>query len=276
MKKKLMSLILCGVLAMSSFMLTACGSDAGDKAAAPAEEVAEAAKADAAEEETVEEETADDDAVTDETWEQLQDLYVKLIEARDATVEYYNDESVAQDDKIEEGLNTADELIEQIGNVERADVKESEAEEYVEAMVAVNDIFAAVLDVAQPAGGDEEAEDDGVDYSQMFTECYAGITDDENTYAYLAFGDIGALMFFNAETQESGSFVGAYEVDEENGAITITDESLGVTMTFTVEEGDGGYYLDMGDIGAAFVEEVDVDDFMAAMDAINAGAEPQF
>ncbi len=273
MKKRLMSLILCGVLVVASLSLTACGSDAGEKSSAPAaaEEADEAEDEEEVEEEAADEAEAGDDAVTDETWTKLQELYAKLVEARDATVEFYNDESVAQSDDIENGLQTADELIEQIGNVERADVLESEAEDYINAMLAVNDIFAAVLDNAQAAGDSADA-----DYSQMFDECYAGITDDENTYAYLAFGQIGALMFYNTATNESGSFVGAYELDEETGAITITDESLGVTMTFTVEEGDDGYYLDMGDVGAAFVQSVSTEDFTAAMQAIAQGAEPQF
>lgn len=270
MKKRLLSVVLCGVLAFSALGLTACGSSEADSAPAAQEEADEE---EAEEVEDAEEADDADDAVSDETWEQLQDLYVSLTEAYNATVEMYNDDSVAQDDDIEEALKSAEELMSELGDVDRADVKESEAEDYVDAMLAINDIFEAVIGAAAPADG----ESDDTDYSQAFNECYAGITDDENTYAYLGFGDeMAALMFYNADSNESGSFVGSYETDEDNGAITITDESLGVTMTFTVEEVADGYLLDMGDIGSAIVGEVSTEDFVEAMQAIAEGTEPQF
>lgn len=78
-----------------------------------------------------------------------------------------------------------------------------------------------------------------------------------------------------AETNESGSFVGAYETN--GNAITITDENLGVTMTFTVEEYEDGYKLDMGEeLGVVYVAPVDSSDFAAAMAAIDQGSVPQF
>lgn len=280
MKKRLLAVVLSGVLALST--LTACGG--GDEAVeAPATKTASQEEAEEVEEEVeeVEEsgedytEAAEDGAVSDETWDQLQDVYVALDEAYNATLDLYNSDEVAQDDSIEEALTQAEELMDEVGSIERADVQESDAESLVEAMLAINGIFDAVIGKVQPA--QTASEDDEIDFTQIFTDCYAGITDDESTYAYLAFGDeISALLFYNEETKESGSFVGSYEMDEENGAIIITDENLGVTMTFTVEEADGGYYLDMGDVGAAFVEAVSSEDFVEAMNAISAGTEPQF
>ena len=275
MKKKMLAVILCGVLALST--LTACGGGE-ESAPAPAkvEESApekEEATQDEADDEVEEEQAAEaeaDGAVTDESWAELQDLYVSLDEAYNATLEMYNDDSIAQDDKIEEALTTAEELMTEVANIDRADVSEADVESLVEAMLSINDIFAAVIDNVQPAGAASD-----IDYTQIFTECYAGITDDENTYAYLAFGDpIAALMFYDVSTGESGSFVGSYEVNGD--AIIITDENLGVTMTFTVEEGDGGYYLDMGDVGAAFVGEVSPEEFVEAMQDIANNTEPQF
>jgi len=187
MKKRLLSMLLCGVLAVSALAFTACGSDAE-----VAENVTKSAN-----------QVADD-------------------------VEEYVEEETGE---------SVDELVDDV----------------------------------------EDTVANASDYANLFTECYAGITDDENTYAYLGFADeMAALMFYNNETNESGSFVGAYTIDDETGAITITDDSLGVTMTFTCEEQDGGYSIDMGDIGTALIGEITPEQFVECMSAISEGSTPQF
>lgn len=275
MKKKI-CLLLVGVLTAATLSLTACG---GGKEAAPAttETTTEAPAKEEAVEEVTEE--AADGAVSDATWADLQDMYAKLVEAFNATADLYNDDSVEADAEIEDALNTAKDLMEQIGDVDRVDVTEENATEWVDAMLAVNDIFATVIDNVQVAGAGE-ADDytaQAQELAAQLTEAYAGVTDNEDTYAYLGFADnFAALLFYDTTTNESGSFVGECTIDEENAAFTITDETLGVTMTFIVTEDGDGYVLDMGDVGTAYVEPVDINDFAQAYVNISLGTEPQF
>ncbi len=142
--KKIIALALCLVMALAA---TACGST--EEAAAPAEEVA--TEEVAVEETATEEEVAEGEMVSDETWAQLQDLYASLVEARNATVELYNDETVAADADIEEALNTADELITEIGELTQDQISEEQVEDLINAITSVNDIFAAAIDAMQPA-----------------------------------------------------------------------------------------------------------------------------
>lgn len=164
-----------------------------------------------------------------------------------------------------------------VAEEEETDEEEAYEEEYDDEEVDEEEVEE---DEVEEDEADEAAEsEDTADASaiaSILTDCYAGITDDENTYAYIGFGDnIAALLFLDSTTKESGSFVGAYE--QNDNAITITDEDLGVTMTFTVEEYEDGFKLDMGEeIGVAYVAPVSNDDFAAAMVAINQGSEPQF
>ncbi|MDO4961711.1 MAG: hypothetical protein Q4E57_07665, partial [Eubacteriales bacterium] len=97
-------------------------------------------------------EAAADEAVSDETWKDIQDVYAALVEARNATVEAYNDDAVQADADIENALTTADDLIKQVGDINREDVSEADAVDLLEAMVSINDIFKASLDAMQPAG----------------------------------------------------------------------------------------------------------------------------
>lgn len=104
-----------------------------------------------------------------------------------------------------------------------------------------------------------------------------GITDDQNTYMLLAFGNsgqFGMLEFFDVEKKESGSWVGAVETDGD--MLTISDEQNGTTFTVGCAEADGGYQLDMGDLGTALIEEVDRDAFVQAAENVDAGTQPQF
>lgn len=275
MKKRILTILMCGVLAMTT--LAACGSS--EESAAPAapatENVTEepAGTESATNAENSEAPAATDDAVTDETWANLQSIYQALVDAHDATAAFYNDDSVAPSEEIETAMAEAADLIVQVGEIDRSTVTEADAADIVDAMLAINEIFEAVLETAQPAEAALTAED----IAAYFQTTYAGITEDENTYAYVAFGEeIGALMFYDTSTNASGSFLGAFELDEENNLVTITDQDNGLAISFQVTETENGFLLDMGDEGAAYVEPVDALDFGEAFIAISEGSEPQF
>ncbi len=115
-------------------------------------------------------------------------------------------------------------------------------------------------------------------WADNYNKFYAGITDDENTYMYLAFGQdgtIGVAMFFDKESKESGSWVGDC-TDNGDDTITISDEKNGTSLTMGVKQEEDGYMLDMGEVGQAAVGEVSKEDFVAAATAIDQGTEPQF
>ncbi|MBR5338332.1 MAG: hypothetical protein IK152_10140 [Lachnospiraceae bacterium] len=110
-----------------------------------------------------------------------------------------------------------------------------------------------------------------------FSNFYAGITDSEDVYMLLALGKdntIGAIVFLDTSSSESGSWVGDCKVD--GNTMTISDQSNGTALTFSVEESDGKFLLDMGDVGKGLVGEVDKAKFVSAVKEIDAGAKPQF
>jgi hypothetical protein len=110
------------------------------------------------------------------------------------------------------------------------------------------------------------------------TDCYAGMADDGVTCMFLGFNDdadFGCVAVYDKDSGESGSWVGAVQMDEA-GTIGISDESNGTQLGFSVEATDGGYKLDMGDLGIAYVSSIDSDTFVECIEAIDAGSEPQF
>lgn len=110
-----------------------------------------------------------------------------------------------------------------------------------------------------------------------FNEFYAGVTDSKDVYMLLAFGGegkTGAVIFLDTSSAQSGSWVG--NTTTEGNTITVSDQENGTSLTFSVEEQNGGYLLDMGDVGQAFVGEVEKAAFVSAVEEIDAGTTPQF
>jgi len=107
-------------------------------------------------------------------------------------------------------------------------------------------------------------------------EAFMGVMDDGTT-AYFAFGEtedgaIGALVFMDAAQAQSASFVGPY-TDNGDGTLTIEDYWNGLTMTIGVEEAEGGFYIDLGDLGSGAVAPVSVDDIIDAFLIIEEGTD---
>lgn len=130
MKKKLLAVLLTGVMAMS--MLTACGSDAEETAVA---------------EEAVEEATeAADGACSDETFGILQDNFASLTEAYNAVVEAYNSDEVEADADIEATLTAAEEVITQMGEITQDTVTEEDAASLNDSMLTILEVLQSVVD----------------------------------------------------------------------------------------------------------------------------------
>ncbi|MBO6215724.1 MAG: hypothetical protein J6N76_09405, partial [Lachnospiraceae bacterium] len=104
MKKKLLGVIMAGVL--SAFTLTACGGDTAAEEA-PAAEVTEDV------------EVTEDAAVEGEiTFEDIQADYSELVDLYNQVVELYNSEQIEQSDEIEGLLAEAESIMDEMGDLE--------------------------------------------------------------------------------------------------------------------------------------------------------------
>lgn len=187
MKKKIVTLMLSAVLAVSMLSLTACG---GAKEEPKAEATEEAAEEEADEEEADEEEV-DEEATgcSDEVFKALQDDYAILVDNYNLLNDYYmNNDDIAQSDDVEEAFAAAQDAMDQMGEITQDSITDADAEELDNMMVQLNDSFkqlAEGLDLMAADGAaanamcsDENfaALQDGYKY---LTECYDAV---ENYY----------------------------------------------------------------------------------------------
>ena len=143
MKKKLLAVVLAGVMSMS--MLTACGGT---------ETTAEVEKA-AVEEETEAEETTEDasgDMCSDETFSILQDNYATMVDCYNAVKELYESDEIAADADIEDTMNKAADVINQMGEITQDTITEADAEDLNSAMVDILDALENIVDAMQTTG----------------------------------------------------------------------------------------------------------------------------
>ena len=285
MYRKLLALLLVGVVSMSS--LTGCGgssepaaTEAKTEDTAPTNDSAEPVAAD----------TGDDADAGEEngsiTFADLQKNYETMTDVYNKVNDLYMNDGIEQSDDVEELLTEAKGIIDEIGELtEDQFTDEQSMTDMNDSMVKIIEGLGNVVDMmdVKSEDGDGEAADDSGEADSSawdaFDEFYAGVTDDENTYMLLAFGNDGALgcvMFVDTSTSKSGSWVGDVTTDEENNLLSISDENNGTSLGFSVEASGNGYKLDMGDLGTALVGSVDKDAFAAAAKEVEEGSVPQF
>lgn len=83
---------------------------------------------------------------SDETFAVLQSNYQLLVEVYNAVSDAYMSDEIEQSDEVEANLNQAKELIESLGEVDQASLAEEDAESTIDAMSAINDYLAAILE----------------------------------------------------------------------------------------------------------------------------------
>ena len=83
---------------------------------------------------------------SDENFAVLQSNYQLLVEAYNAVSDAYMSDEIEQSDEVEANLNQAKELIESLGEVDQASLAEEDAESTIDAMSAINDYLAAILE----------------------------------------------------------------------------------------------------------------------------------
>lgn len=139
MKKKLVSLMISAVLAVSMLSLTACGGEA-EAPAAPAE-----VETEEVDEEPVMEES--EGGCSDEVFEALQDDFVTLTENYDLITNYYlENEDIPQDDDVEEALSAAKDAMDQMGEITQDSITDEEAIELENLMIELNDALKTIAE----------------------------------------------------------------------------------------------------------------------------------
>ena len=130
MKKRLLAVLLTGVMAMS--MLTACGGSDETTTGAATEDVAAA--------------STDGEMCSDETFSALQDSYAAMTEAYNAVKELYENDAIAADAAIEDVMNQAADVINQMGEISQDSITEEDAVVLNDAMLSLLEVLGAVVD----------------------------------------------------------------------------------------------------------------------------------
>ena len=230
MKKKFLAMIMAGVMAAA--LLTACGGGSEETAAV-----------DTAVEETAEdtaEDTADTedagDMVSDETFEILQDNYATMVEAYNAVAELYSSDEIAADADIEDTMNKAADVINQMGEITQDSMTEADAEDLNSAMVDILDALSMLVDGMQEADGaaDAEAADGAVsdetfailqDNFKTLSDAYDIVADYYMSDEVEADADIEDILNQTADVINEMGEISQDTITEED-AVTLNDTML--------------------------------------------------
>lgn len=151
MKKKLLAVLLTGAMVMS--MLTACGGGS------------EETSTDTAAEEVVEEDTAEDSAAdgmcSDETFSALQDNYASMVEAYNAVKDLYESDEIEADASIEEVMNQAADVINEMGEISQDTITEEDAETLNSVMLDILDALSLLVDGMTETDASADAASEG-------------------------------------------------------------------------------------------------------------------
>ncbi len=233
MKKKLLSVILAGI--MTATLFTACGgkteetkapaADTKEETAAPAAEPEAAAEDAAAKDTTAEgeakedvaaEDAAADGMVSDEDFATLQDNYNLVVECYNQVAELYSSDEIAANADIEEAMTLAADIIEEMGEITQDTLTEEDAQLLNEAMEDILNGFADLVDGMEAADSTE----DGVVSDETFAvlqENYAALTEAYNAVAELYNDDS-----IEANADVENALNQAYDIIEKMGTIEQT------------------------------------------------------
>ena len=218
MKKKLLAVLLTGAMVMST--LTACGGGS------------EETSTDTAAEEVVEEDTAEDSAAdgmcSDETFSALQDNYASMVEAYNAVKDLYESDEIEADDSIEDVMNQAADVINEMGEISQDTITEEDAETLNSAMLDILDALSLLVDGMTETDGSADAASEGCsdesfatlqDNFAALSEAYDAVSDAYMSDEVEQNDDIEAAL---NETQDIMTQMGEISQD------TITEEDAEV------------------------------------------------
>ena len=136
MRKKILTVLLAGMMAMST--LAACGD---------------------AEETTDVKTTAESSA--DETFETLQDNYATMVDCYNEVKDLYESDEIAADEDIENLMNEAADVINEMGEISQDSITEKDAEDLNGAMVDILEGLSAAVDAMDTTADVETADASG-------------------------------------------------------------------------------------------------------------------
>ena len=229
MKKKLLAMLIVGVMGAS--LLTGCGGS--DDAAATQAPAQEATQTESKTEEKTE--TTAETNSSELTFEDLQDNYAILVDCYNQVEELYMNDQIEQDDDIESLLTEAKGIIDEMGEATEDDFgSEQDLQDMNDAMATMIDALGQIVDGITETGSGESEDDIIAQLKNTLTLGYAGGSE-SGEELYLATDDnidIGILGIVN---NGDATFL-AGDITESNGELTITDSQTGDSLTFTVEE----------------------------------------
>ena len=155
MKKKLLAVLLTGAMVMS--MLTACGGGSEETTTDVAAE--DVATEDVAEDSA--DASADGEMCSDETFSALQDNYASMVEAYNAVKDLYESDEIEADASIEDIMNQAADVINQMGEISQDTITETDADTLNSAMLDILNALSLLVDGMTETDGASDAAAEG-------------------------------------------------------------------------------------------------------------------
>ena len=252
MKKRILEILLLG--AMGAALLAGCKGGEAIAGAQSAPATAQSAPA------TVEAGTetlgggtvaAAEAGSAELTFEDIQDSYVKLVDAYNQVEELYMSDKVAQDDRIEELLKETKGIIEQMGEAKREDF--TSQEDYITVHNSMATLINSLIDIvgnmkeaapasggndgaAAPASEGNSGNDEAAQSADGLTLGYAGASEGGEELYLATDKDVHKGILGIVGKDGGGATFISGDITEEDGALTIVDSEAGKSLTFTLEE----------------------------------------
>lgn len=262
MKKKLLTILMATTMSMT---LIACGGkekqETSNKVAVEVETEGETTEA------VAEEATQEVSGEFTEEQAALAQEYLDMCEAYDAAVEVVN----ATPELLEQ-QELVDVMNELTGVIIEADEYFADpatlTPEVMESLrTAFDETYKFIDEVNALASSVETTEAD--ELASILTIAYGGADEEENTYYFACDENVtfGAIVILSADMTQNVNCVGEI-IDNGDGTVTINDEE-GYSITFMVEEAEGGVILTLEDgtvVGMAAWDAKEIIDMMLTID----------
>lgn len=243
MKKKLLAIVMAASF-LAATLLTACGGDTEADAPAPS---SSAPASSTASTDSNAQPAAADGMVSDETFAAIQQNYAVLVQYHTAIAEAYNSDEIAANPEIEEVMNNAADLIEQMGQVSKETLTEEDAVTLNDYIIGVVEVLTGVVEEMETTGAADGAEGTPVSDETfgILQQNWATLTDMYNQMA-TAYNngeiekneDFEKLMNQAAEILEQIQVISRDELTEEkavevNDTMILIQEGLGEALGLT-------------------------------------------
>lgn len=226
MKKRILSVVLAAFMAAT--LLTACGDS--KETSAPTTTTQTQTQESATQEETKTETTDSEDntdAISDEGFEALQDCYAAMVDHYNAVQELYTLDEIAADADIEEIMNEAADIINEMGEITQDSITNDDALALIDAMEDITDALTLLAENMELVDGTGEMVSD--ENFAILQENYGVLVD-----TYNAVADAYNSGAFEADADFETAMNEAADVIEEMG--TIEQDSLSEEDAETLNE----------------------------------------